>query len=66
MAFVSEAVIKTLRCSHQSRSHATRQLTNKLNQLRKISIVAPKAQKFTAHSTCNMTQIPTRNRAAII
>lgn len=61
--YVSEVVIKILKgvevfVPHQSRSHASRQLTDKLQQLCKICMVRPKPQKVTAHSTGNMTQSP--------
>lgn len=51
---------------HQSRSYASRQLTNKLKQLYKICIIGPELQKVTAHSTSDMTQISMSEKEAII
>lgn len=51
---------------HQSRSYASRQLTNKLKQLYKICIIGPELQKVTAHSTSDMTQISMSEKEVII
>lgn len=64
--FSSQVVTSSVRgvcwafVTHQSRSHVSRQLTNKLKQLCKICIVGPKPQKVTAHSAGNMTQSPSQ------
>lgn len=69
--YVSETIIKTLRGAeefvpHQSRSHASRELTHKLKQLCKICIVDPKPQKVTTHATGNITQIPKSKKISCI
>lgn len=54
------------RVPHQSRSCASRQLTNKLKQLYKICIIGPEPQKVTTHSTSDVTQISVSGKEIII
>lgn len=66
----SDCIIEFEKCSgafvpHQSRSSGPRQLSDKLQQLCKICIVAPKPQKVTTHSSGNVAQLSVGERPVL-